>query len=1081
MNAPEPDAHETARHCSAAAFEMFVRSFHWTRPRDVETVTLALSAADHWPLGQVRDTIALLIAHREADRRRVVERFDEMFAASLEAEALSPSDLAAWRAERDAQASADGAADQSPDDDAPTGEAQTPKTAAETEVEAPQTEERAARRNWSEPGIWALTVTAVIGFLALVTRVLCSSADACLISGGWFDEFTDPFRFEDLAAAAGPLGAFAVILSLWLIFRFGQQWPWLRSLGVTTLMLGLAAIAAHLWLAAQDDIPWREEARRLLPPTIAFIVAGLLAERVQHVWLRATRPRPSASARDAAVADENQPRAIGALWFDGREIGKDAARPPKRLMDEAARSLTYYVSDEPSRELDIDASIEMTARTGAMTAVMKRRKKVAELLVIVDRGAAASADTALATAVCEEMAARGALASRLDYYTEVSTAHMAPGSLSGGLDADVRGHAAFAAATRALQNGSAVATLWTNARIVRDVLSPGARGALQRLLETGRAGFVDLSAERAGLGSLSRRAQAAGAASPTADGFLSALDAATGRATPKAPTAAAAEGADLARRVANQLGDAAIWASACAMVQPITPGLAEGLRRALFPGVAGDGFARMRALEGAAEQSSGLSFSRPVLALLRRRFIDKLDDQTQTRALRVIEAALRQAEPENKDGAEHLIWRWRLARFRLETDAVDEALEELVALQRTELADTVAFDLAETRFDGLPADSVMRDDPIPIRGRPRNAAALAELSEAIRQRAASRGWRITFRQPQADGSIASVRGRPIAAALPVEIGQSRPVFVLSGDGALHYWPNRTQEALSRPAKLFDAAPGPLRAGELVVATGENGERLVAALCDAADGRRCAIAAVSTGGLVRIDRIAPRDLREGETPFASTLGANLVLASAGPGDPLRLFPAGAETPTRERLIRRSGDALRAIAGERTGRFLALASADGAVSVYGSGALERGELAAEGLIWSRELGEISALAISPGGLCAAADPSGVSIFEPAQGRLRARLPIEAARSLAFAVDDVSEQTRPEDVLIARRSTGAVEAWSLRAGLNLLNAEPLGRARAIAISGSFLNLLSYAETEDAGPARSSAVTLHALRRAG
>ena len=179
----------------------------------------------------------------------------------------------------------------------------------------------------------------------------------------------------------------------------------------------------------------------------------------------------------------------------------------------------------------------------------------------------------------------------------------------------------------------------------------------------------------------------------------------------------------LRTRMDYLLGDALSWAQDCAMVQPIGFSLADELRRTFHASVPPERIDRLLALPGTERSAAGITFAQPVLAVLAEGFATLRDEREQERVLDFIEETIRRAEPPRPARGcttiPHLMWRWAMARVRLERDP-DAAAEELERLSATPLVHSLK-DTLQSRT--IRQDAEERDGRIPLRRAPRSLLA----------------------------------------------------------------------------------------------------------------------------------------------------------------------------------------------------------------------------------------------------------------------------------------------------------------------------------------------------------------------
>lgn len=179
--------------------------------------------------------------------------------------------------------------------------------------------------------------------------------------------------------------------------------------------------------------------------------------------------------------------------------------------------------------------------------------------------------------------------------------------------------------------------------------------------------------------------------------------------------------------VEQLLGDALLWAQECAMIQPVTPGLADQLRRNFHPHLPPERIERLYVLPDTLVNISGLRFSEEVQRVLRRGFLHRRSDREQEAVLRFLLAAIEKVEPGEDDSPAHLAWEAVRERVRLDLDQ-DAALARLAQLAKTPVGPAISQSL--TGF-GLPEEAAIK---IPLRLKPANPNAwqrLARISDGF--------------------------------------------------------------------------------------------------------------------------------------------------------------------------------------------------------------------------------------------------------------------------------------------------------------------------------------------------------------
>jgi hypothetical protein len=160
------------------------------------------------------------------------------------------------------------------------------------------------------------------------------------------------------------------------------------------------------------------------------------------------------------------------------------------------------------------------------------------------------------------------------------------------------------------------------------------------------------------------------------------------------------------------------------MMQPVTPGLADALRRAFCPELPPERLERLFTLPDTTRSVAGLRFAQPVLAALRRGFPVRWESTQQEAILRFLLHQLQQVEPLQAGSPAHLAWETNLERVRLEL-APDQALKRLAALAGTPVGEAIRADLEPCV---LPEDTAPQTSDIPLRVKPRTKDGLQRLA-----------------------------------------------------------------------------------------------------------------------------------------------------------------------------------------------------------------------------------------------------------------------------------------------------------------------------------------------------------------
>ncbi|MGA9768601.1 MAG: hypothetical protein WBV94_06155 [Blastocatellia bacterium] len=195
--------------------------------------------------------------------------------------------------------------------------------------------------------------------------------------------------------------------------------------------------------------------------------------------------------------------------------------------------------------------------------------------------------------------------------------------------------------------------------------------------------------------------------------------------------------------VEQLLGDALPWAQACAMLQPVTVGLADELRLRFCAHIPQSRIERLFMLPGTTESVSGIRFSVPVLSVLRTGFAVRWSEEEQRLILEFIIAAIKKAEPpeEERDSLKHLAWEWALERARLELEP-DQALKRIAQLAASPLGGAIKKEMAQL---AKPDADIHQSDPasptmVPLRVMPKSGEGQKQLASLALQLKDNRSW-----------------------------------------------------------------------------------------------------------------------------------------------------------------------------------------------------------------------------------------------------------------------------------------------------------------------------------------------------
>lgn len=632
--------------------------------RDYERIHLALQAGGPWTITRFRDTLLALLVKDEDQRDIFLRRFDDFFQLEPGAGAIfGEIDLQRALADLEQLAQQPGRRRRVPD------RPQRPRPPIRKLVEKPR------RIRW-----WTLvSIVLVLGMVGAILYLLT---------------LTLPFD----------IGVFSVREPGWPL---ASVWP-IPTVEPKRLYTDVPYVANSEYVRIRSSTAGQPYAALALFLLCAALLYGLWLWRKQKV------PQDQAAKWD---------KTVGARHFPLASIG---GQPAPLLDDETlaqlADSMGYFQSRQGGRALNVLASIETTLRQGGIPALeFYKRKEIRSLLILEDAFAEAGAWNPIARELAAGMARRGVpvLYGRFQgspdqFKTETGSVYRLedlederPGYLllifSDGKGLS-RHESAFA--LEALARWPMVA--WLELREAR-FWDETAALPLRYDLPIYPATPTGL------LQAVKRFLTEQGAAS---DFSTQALD---GRGLP-----VWASGAWLEAYVEELLGDALPWAQDCVWLQPLSPGLADALRRTFHSYLPPERIERLYALPGTRHNVSGLRFSAEVQSVLRQGFITCRDDQAQEEVLNFVLRAVEGAEPDQPaESLAHLAWENVRERLRLELDP-DNDLARLAQLAQTPLGDAISASLENF---SLPEPSAApAAGKIPLRLKPRHKDALQRLA-----------------------------------------------------------------------------------------------------------------------------------------------------------------------------------------------------------------------------------------------------------------------------------------------------------------------------------------------------------------
>ncbi|WP_156383861.1 hypothetical protein [Methylobacterium sp. Leaf456] len=511
----------------------------------------------------------------------------------------------------------------------------------------------------------------------------------------------------------------------WFHFdRFRGQW-------VGPLCLGLASTIVIVWVhegrfpraAPQGSLPATGLGSFALQAITAALVAGLVTGFVLWLFFRGKPPEPTDRDRreGGSVRDSAPHSAADATVFRIGSLGG----PPAPFLDRetAARIVElfgYRLGEPDPRLLDVAATLRARVTGDPAAVVYAPRRELPVVVILSDQRApsrawntlAAEFETALRSSGigCERIAFEGSLlVGRPRRLSEggrtVEALIAAPGWTVTVIFAELHRLAAgdLALLRRAAENGPVIAVeyrdpaLWDRRHrsLVQAglIVVPATGGALREGLAFLFAPTRPVAREPEDHG---RTGDTTGASGPLAGLAPDLLD----------------------------------WAGACALVQPVSPALADRLRSLHAP-LAGErgrlAFSRLAALPGSWIGPEGLRFEPALRARLLSHHAAR-PAPARDAVAGIIDTAFGEEPAARTAGA---LWRYARAKTRLLSSGMDGAFDDLLDLQREGLVDPAQVDDLFTRLRPPGAPTVAGDISLPrepgrIAARRRLAAATAD-------------------------------------------------------------------------------------------------------------------------------------------------------------------------------------------------------------------------------------------------------------------------------------------------------------------------------------------------------------------
>ncbi|HKO97009.1 MAG TPA: energy transducer TonB [Pyrinomonadaceae bacterium] len=159
-------------------------------------------------------------------------------------------------------------------------------------------------------------------------------------------------------------------------------------------------------------------------------------------------------------------------------------------------------------------------------------------------------------------------------------------------------------------------------------------------------------------------------------------------------------GDDLDAYVEELLGDSIRWAQSCSILQPLSLGLADALRREFHQDLPPERLDRLFLLPNTGYTAAGLRFSKPVWRVLRSGFTVRWSIEEQTRIQSFILDRVKESKPDDPDSLAFLTWEWTVERVRLGLEP-EAAWTRLKELANTPLGESIRAEMEDLSAPGV--------------------------------------------------------------------------------------------------------------------------------------------------------------------------------------------------------------------------------------------------------------------------------------------------------------------------------------------------------------------------------------------
>lgn len=507
---------------------------------------------------------------------------------------------------------------------------------------------------------------------------------------------------------------------------------------------GIEAIQPEQSQRLYPDVPFIKNITPIPNPaqdewkTYGIMVAILfLLLLIYGIWLWRSRRLPK---DNPPIWHSDKPR----LFSVGKVGGKPQPRLSPAVLDQLADSIGYFYNEQTGKQIDTKQSIIVTLQSLIPTLIFSPRKQVCTVVILEDALAKPLAWNPIAQELATGLMQRRITVLYGSFYGSPQQFHTAQGI---SYDLTKLPYESEAYILLIFSDGKSL-------RYHRDAL------ILDTLSQWDQVAWMELREKRAWDESTTLPAHFGLPIYPASvDGLLQAignfLSEYGSRQNELIEAALQARGLpvqigdNLAAYVEILLGDALPWAQSCAMLQPVSLGLADALRCRFFDDLPPERIERLFTLPKTISTTNGLHFAKPIIAVLRTGFSVHFCETEQEQILQFILDKLKKAEPEDKQSPAHLAWEWRWQRVYLEVEP-DKALQRLAELagEGSPLQKAIQVELENTAPPPKKNITIASNEHIPLRKNPISQIALQRLQR-----------------------IAKDSGIPKLSVLPVRIGQ----------------------------------------------------------------------------------------------------------------------------------------------------------------------------------------------------------------------------------------------------------------------------------------------------------------------